>query len=73
MGSPYVSRHFPDPVSGHDKVLVDVAELADAWKKGAPPVLVFAKAHNVPRFRSQLGVSTKELVKVGEYVLVSKP
>jgi 4-amino-4-deoxy-L-arabinose transferase-like glycosyltransferase len=73
MGSPYVSRHFPDPASGHDKILVNVAELADAWKKGTPPVLVFAKAHNIPRFRSQLGGSTKELVKVGEYVLVSKP
>jgi hypothetical protein len=36
-------------------------------------VLVFAKAHNIPRFRSQLGDTTKELVKVGEYVLVSNP
>jgi 4-amino-4-deoxy-L-arabinose transferase-like glycosyltransferase len=73
MGSPYVSRHFPDPASGHDKVLVNVAELASAWKKQTRPVLVFAKAHNIPRLRSQLGESTKELVKVGEYVLVSKP
>jgi hypothetical protein len=73
MGSPYVSRHFPDSASGHDKILVNVTELADAWKKGTPPVLVFAKAHNIPRFRSQLGESTRELVKVGEYVLVSKP
>ena len=73
MGSPYVSRHFPAPAPGNDKILVDVAELADAWKKGTPPVLVFAKAHNIPRFRSQLGDNTKELVKVGEYVLVSKP
>jgi hypothetical protein len=73
MGSPYVSRHFPEPAPGHDKILVNVAELADAWKKGTPSVLVFAKAHNIPRFQSQLGDSTKELVKVGEYVLVTKP
>jgi 4-amino-4-deoxy-L-arabinose transferase-like glycosyltransferase len=73
MGSPYVSRHFPEPAPGHDKILVSVAELADAWKKGTPSVLVFAKAHNIPRFQSQLGDSTKELVKVGEYVLVTKP
>jgi 4-amino-4-deoxy-L-arabinose transferase-like glycosyltransferase len=73
MGSPYVSRHFPNRASRHDKILVNVAELAQAWKKGTRPVLVFAKAHNIPRFRSQLGDTTKELVKVGEYVLVSKP
>jgi 4-amino-4-deoxy-L-arabinose transferase-like glycosyltransferase len=73
MGSPYVSSHFPGPAPGQDKILVNVAELADVWKQGTPPLLVFAKAHNIPRFRSQLGDSTKELVKVGEYVLVSKP
>jgi hypothetical protein len=73
MGSPYVSRHFPDPAPGHDKILVNVAELADVWKKGTPRVLVFAKAHNIPRLESQLGETTKELVSVGEYVLVSKP
>jgi 4-amino-4-deoxy-L-arabinose transferase-like glycosyltransferase len=73
MGSPYVSRHFPNRASRHDKILVNVAELAEAWKKGTRPVLVFAKAHNIPRFRSQLGDTTKELVKVGEYVLVSNP
>jgi hypothetical protein len=73
MGSPYVSRHFPNSAPGHGKVLVDLAEFAAVWKNGTPPVLVFAKAHNIPRLRSQLGESTKELVKVGEYVLVSKP
>jgi 4-amino-4-deoxy-L-arabinose transferase-like glycosyltransferase len=73
MGSPYVSRFFPNSAPGHGKILVSFAEFADAWDKGTPPVLVFAKAHNIPRLRSQLGESTKELVKVGEYVLVSKP
>jgi 4-amino-4-deoxy-L-arabinose transferase-like glycosyltransferase len=73
MGSPYVSRHLPSPAPGHGKVLVNVTELADAWKKGTPPVLVFAKGQNISRLRNQLGESTKELVRVDEYVLVSKP
>jgi 4-amino-4-deoxy-L-arabinose transferase-like glycosyltransferase len=73
MGSPYVSRHLPNPARGHAKVLVNVAELVDAWKKGTPAVLVFAKGQNISRLRSQLGESTKELVRVDEYVLVSKP
>jgi 4-amino-4-deoxy-L-arabinose transferase-like glycosyltransferase len=73
MGSPYVSRHFPNSAPGQGKVLVDLAEFADVWKNGTAPVLVFAKAHNIPRLRSQLGESTQELLKVGEYVLVSRP
>jgi 4-amino-4-deoxy-L-arabinose transferase-like glycosyltransferase len=73
MGSPYVSRHFPNPAPGHGKVLVNVAELVDSWNKGTPPVLVFAKGRNIARFRSQLGEPTKELVRVDEYVLLSKP
>jgi 4-amino-4-deoxy-L-arabinose transferase-like glycosyltransferase len=73
MGSPYVSRHLPNPARGHGKVLVNVAELVEAWKKGMPPVLVFAKGQNISRLRSHLGENTKELVRVDEYVLVSKP
>jgi 4-amino-4-deoxy-L-arabinose transferase-like glycosyltransferase len=73
MGSPYVSRHFPKPTPGHGEILVNVAELVDSWKKGTPPVLVFAKGRNISRLRSQLGEPTKELVRVDEYVLLSKP
>jgi len=73
MGSPYVSRFFPNSVPGHGKVLVSFAEFADAWNKGTPPVLVFAKAKNISRLQGQLGENTKELVRVDEYVLMSKP
>jgi hypothetical protein len=73
MGSPYVSRFFPNPAPGHGKVLVNLAELADAWNKGTPPVLVFAKAKNISRLQGQLGEKPKELLRVDEYVLMSRP
>jgi len=73
MGSPYVSRFFPNSAPGYGKVFVSVAELADAWNKGTPPVLIFAKAKNISRLQGQLGENTKELVRVDEYVLMSKP
>ena len=33
MGSPYVSRHFPNPAPGHGEILVNVAELADVMEE----------------------------------------
>jgi hypothetical protein len=73
MGSPYVSIHQPTPAPGHGKILFKFDEFVDAWKKTKRPVLVFAKEHTVPRFETQLGEATKELVRVDEHVLVSKP
>ena len=73
MGSPYVSRFFPNSAPGHGKVLVNLAELADAWNKGTPAVLVFAKAKNISRLQGQLGEKPKELLRVDEYVLMSRP
>jgi len=72
MGSPYVSTHQPNPAPGHGKILVRFDEFLDAWKETKRPILVFAKEKNVPRFESQLGEGTKELVRVDEHVLVSK-
>ena len=73
MGSPYVSTYQPNPAPGHGKILFRFDEFVDAWKKTKRPVLVFAKEKTVPRFESQLGEGTKELVKVAEHVLLSKP
>jgi 4-amino-4-deoxy-L-arabinose transferase-like glycosyltransferase len=73
MGSPYVSTHQPNPAPGHGKILFRFDEFVDVWKKTQRPVLVFAKEKTIPRFESQLGERTKELARVDEHVLVSKP
>lgn len=73
MGSPYVSKKRPKPASGYGKVLFTFDEFADAWKKKKHPLLVFAKAKHVDLLERQVGAVTKELVRVDEYVLVSKP
>jgi len=72
MGSPYVSIHQPNPAPGHEKILFRFDGFVDAWKKTKRPILVFAKEKTIPRFESQLGEGTKELVRVDEHVLVSK-
>jgi hypothetical protein len=72
MGSPYVSIHQPNPAPGHEKILFRFDGFVDAWNKTKRPILVFAKEKTIPRFESQLGEGTKELVRVDEHVLVSK-
>ncbi|HXV79944.1 MAG TPA: glycosyltransferase family 39 protein, partial [Candidatus Binatia bacterium] len=73
MGSPYVSRHQPNPPSGYGKVLLDFAEFSEAWKKNTHPLLIFAKAKNRLRLESQLAEGTKRLTGVNEHILVTKP
>jgi hypothetical protein len=73
MGSPYVSKKRPKPASGYGKVLFTFDEFTDAWKKKKHPLLVFAKAKHVDLLERQVGAVTKELVRVDEYVVVSKP
>jgi hypothetical protein len=59
MGSPYVSKHFPNPAPGLGKIMFNIDEFADAWKRTKHPVLVFAKAKNISRFEDQIGEGTK--------------
>jgi hypothetical protein len=73
MGSPYVSTRRRNPALGYDKVLLTFDQFADAWKKMTHPPLVFAKAKHVPLLEQQTTGVTQELVRVDEYVLVSKP
>ena len=73
MGSPYVSTRRRNPALGYDKVLVTFDQFADAWKKMTQRPLVFAKAKHVSLLEQQVTAVTQELVRVDEYVLVSKP
>jgi hypothetical protein len=73
MGSPYVSTRRRNPALGYGKVLVTFDQFADAWKKMRHPPLVFAKAKHVSLLEQQVTAVTQELVRVDEYVLVSKP
>ncbi len=72
MGSPYVSTRRPNPAPGHGKILLDFDEFADAWKRTAQPLLVFAKAKTLLRFESWLAEGTRRLTGVNEYVLLSR-
>jgi 4-amino-4-deoxy-L-arabinose transferase-like glycosyltransferase len=73
MGSPYVSMQRPNPPPGRGKIIISFEEFETRWKNGKGPILVFAKRKNVARLESQLGGMTKELVRAGEYVLLSRP
>jgi 4-amino-4-deoxy-L-arabinose transferase-like glycosyltransferase len=73
MGSPYVSMQRPNPPPGRGKIIISFDEFETIWKNAKNPVLVFAKRKNVARLESQLGGMTKELVRVDEYVLLSRP
>jgi 4-amino-4-deoxy-L-arabinose transferase-like glycosyltransferase len=73
MGSPYVSTRKRNPALGYDKVLLTFDQFADAWKTITHPPLVFAKAKHVPLLEQEVTGATQELVRVDEYVLVSKP
>jgi 4-amino-4-deoxy-L-arabinose transferase-like glycosyltransferase len=73
MGSPYISKQRPNLASGYGKVLFTFDEFAAAWKETKQPLFVFAKAKHVSLLEGQVGAVTKGLVRVDEYVLVSKP
>jgi 4-amino-4-deoxy-L-arabinose transferase-like glycosyltransferase len=73
MGSPYVSMRKKNPASGYGKVLVTFNQFADAWNKMPHPPLVFAKAKHVSLLEQQVSAVTQELVRVDDYVLVSRP
>jgi 4-amino-4-deoxy-L-arabinose transferase-like glycosyltransferase len=73
MGSPYISSQLPDPAPGYGQVLFRFSEFVEMSKTTDKPLLIFAKTKNVDRLESQVGTAMKELARVDEYVLVSKP
>lgn len=73
LGSPYVARFQPPPAPGRGKVFFTYEEFRNAWERAERPVRLFLKAKNVAQLNDAVGITTKELLRADDYVLVTKP
>ncbi len=72
MESPYVSRKLPNPAPGYGKIFFTRGEFDTAWRQASRSLRVFVETKHLNWFKERVGTETKELARVGQYVLVSR-
>jgi 4-amino-4-deoxy-L-arabinose transferase-like glycosyltransferase len=73
LGSAYVARFQPAPAPGYGKVFFTYEEFRNAWDGEGRQLRLLLKVSRMSRLNDTVGITTKELARIDDYILVAKP
>lgn len=71
MGSYYIAEKRPAPAPGRGPVLFTFEQFAQQWNKGEQTLRVLVREKNLPQLSATIGAVPTQVLKMGNYVLVS--
>jgi hypothetical protein len=68
-----VARFQPAPAPGYGKVLYTFEEFKNAWDAAGRSICLLLKAKNITPLKDAVDIGVKEVLRVDDYALMTKP